>query len=598
VSIPDSTRDRKDDSPHKERVGVGSPNRLDLTAAGVGIVLAGGFLEVAVHLFRRHVLHGFTFLSVDSVWMTPLCALLLTLPLLGGMALAREVVPRRVGWRLIVGVPTALATFSLLFLVLHNTVHVAAQALLAAGLGHAVGRLAARRPDRARTIVGRASVVIGATFVCVTAGVPLWQTIREGRAIGALAPLPPATPNVLLIILDTVRAASLGLYGYSRPTTPNLERWAARGVVFQRAYAAAPWTLPSHASIFTGQWPTDLSADWERSLDRRQRTLAEVLSDRGFATAGFTANLHYTGRESGLARGFLHYEDFLTRPRQVLLSSGTAQWIREYRSGWKTAHRISIRKYAGRVSAQFLNWIDRPRTAPFFAFLNYYDAHLPYSGSEDWRAKFRAGGGARDEYDAAIATLDVALDSLFGQLERRGVLDQTVVIVASDHGEMLGEHRMKEHGNSLYREELEVPLLMWGPGVPAGIRVTQPVSLRDLAATIAGLAGAADAGLPGQSLSGTWLGAQAGAQADSVSPAFARVTRPRNVEAGTPVANGTMVSIVEGTLHYIRDGAGTEQLFDLVTDSGEMRNLAASPGDSVSLRRLRSLTNRLIAGSR
>ena len=594
MSIPDSTRDRNDDPPHKERIGVGSPSRLDLIAAGVGIVLAGGFLEVAVHLFRRHVLHGFSYMSVDSVWMTPLCALLLMLPLLGVMALAREAVPRRVGWRLIVAVPTAAATFSLLFLLMHNKLHVAAQALLAVGVGNSLGQLAARVPLRTRSMVRRAAVVFGAAFACLAAGAPTWQRMREGRAVGALAPLPPGTPNVLLIILDTVRSASLSLYGYSRPTTPNLERWAERGVVFQRAYSTAPWTLPSHASMFTGHWPNELSADWNKSLDRGQRTVAELLSDRGFATAGFTANLFYTARESGLARGFQRFEDFVTRPRQLLLSSGAGQAIQEYRSGWKPARWGNVRKHAGLITNQFLTWLDKPRRAPFFAFLNYFDAHIPYAGSEEWRTKFRAGGGPRDDYDAAIATLDGALDSLFRQLERRGVLDQTVVIVASDHGEMLGEHGIREHGNGLYRQELEVPLLMWGPGIPAGVRANQPVSLRDLAATISDLAGAGDAGVPGASLASTWQDGKA----DSASQVFAWVTRPRNVEPGTPVAKGTMVSSVEGSLHYIRDGAGMEQLFDLVADSAEMRNLAGTTADSAALQRLRSITHFLLPGSR
>jgi hypothetical protein len=127
-----------------------------------------------------------------------------------------------------------------------------------------MGRVAARHPVLARTLTRRGAVLFGVVLLVLAVGMPRWQVVKEQRSVAALASLPPETPNVLLIILDTVRAASLGLYGYDRPTTPNLERWASRGVTFERAFAPAPWTLPTHASLFTGQWPHELSADWEK----------------------------------------------------------------------------------------------------------------------------------------------------------------------------------------------------------------------------------------------------------------------------------------------------------------------------------------------
>ena len=113
-----------------------------------------------------------------------------------------------------------------------------------------------------------------------------------------------------LIVWDTVRASNLSLYGYGRPTTPNLERLAGRGVRFDLAFSTSSWTLPSHASLFTGRWPHELGVDWKSPLRDDVPTLAEYLASQGYDTAGFAANLDYCSRETGLARGFAHYEDF------------------------------------------------------------------------------------------------------------------------------------------------------------------------------------------------------------------------------------------------------------------------------------------------
>ena len=132
-------------------------------------------------------------------------------------------------------------------------------------------------------------------------------------------PLPSGDPpNVLLIVLDTVRADRLSLYGYRRPTSPTLERLAKRGIRFDEARATAPWTLPSHASMFTGRWPHELDVNWHTPLGTKFPTLAEYLGSRGYATAGFVANVHYCSYEFGLDRGFTHYEDYVLEPMTPL----------------------------------------------------------------------------------------------------------------------------------------------------------------------------------------------------------------------------------------------------------------------------------------
>ena len=139
-------------------------------------------------------------------------------------------------------------------------------------------------------------------------------------------PLPPAnSPNVLLIVLDTVRADRLSLYGYERPTTPNLERLSKRGIRFDRARATAPWTLASHASMFTGHWPHELVTEWMTPLQGNLPMLAEYLGAHGYATAGFVANVLYCSQNSGLARGFTHYEDYILEKLAPLRTSGLVE---------------------------------------------------------------------------------------------------------------------------------------------------------------------------------------------------------------------------------------------------------------------------------
>ena len=150
---------------------------------------------------------------------------------------------------------------------------------------------------------------------------------RLGLAREAGRPLPPAnSPNVLLIVLDTVRADHLSLYGYERPTTPNLEQLGKRGIRFDKARATAPWTLPSHASMFTGRWPHELGEKWMTPLRGNFPTLAEYLGDRGYATAGFVANVGYCSQETGLARGFTHYEDYVLEKLAPLRTSGLVEY--------------------------------------------------------------------------------------------------------------------------------------------------------------------------------------------------------------------------------------------------------------------------------
>ena len=243
------------------------------------------------------------------VWLVPLINLVLFLGIGVLLALATRRWPRRAGWwspRLII----ALAIFPVLMLA-GRTIYLEAWLLVALGIAFRLAPVLERHPAPAPALAGaERSRPAGAGRCSRRAG----SSAAIGSSSGAkrAVPCPAAgSPNVLLIVLDTVRADHLSLYGYPRPTTPNLERLARRGIRFDQARAAAPWTLASHANMFTGRWPHELAIEWTCPLREDVPTLAEHLGSLGYATAGFAGNTFYCSYDSGLDRGFTHYEDYV-----------------------------------------------------------------------------------------------------------------------------------------------------------------------------------------------------------------------------------------------------------------------------------------------
>jgi arylsulfatase A-like enzyme len=604
------------------------PASLVLWAAWFGLL--GGTLELAAFLLKCHVLDPRNYnVSRHYPWMFPLAGVLLAvLPALV-LAAAARLRPGRIPARLALAAVSFLPFLGLLF---RGPIYTLACLALAAGFAYQTARYLAARVDRFDRLVrtslpGLLGLLALTAALCSARGA--WPAHREPAARSTSG---PGARNVLLIVLDTVRAQSLGLYGYHRPTTPNLRRIAARGVRFDQAYSTAPWTAPSHASMFTGRWHHELSIGWKRPLDGSRPTLAEFLSSHGYDTAGFVANTSYCSYETGLSRGFAHYEDYDVTPRAVLLCSALVQRTANF---FHTHPRLSSRlgsislmssdrKSAARINADFLRWLSRRGDRPFFAFLNYFDAHHPYfspeSDADDEPARFRGSheeyrlisnwwemdkrslgereiGLARDSYDRCITYLDRQIGRLFDDLERRGVLDQTLVVITADHGEHLGEQRLFGHGCSLYRPELHVPLLVVGPGlVPEGRVVRDPVSLRDLAATITDQLGLRDeAPFPGTSLAQNWGSDRGSLLAQEPRPVLSEVESPPDDDPNfglSPASRGPMRSLVGWGYHYIRGSDGREELYNLEADPQEGRNLARSPLVTAMLQRFRASASR------
>jgi arylsulfatase A-like enzyme len=456
----------------------------------------------------------------------------------------------------------------------------------------------------------------------VVAGDWLKQRCEAARA------LPPAgSPNVLLIVLDTVRADRLSLYGYQRATTPNLERLARRGIQFDAARATAPWTLPSHASFFTGRWAHELDVEWLTPVRTSFPMLAEYLGSRGYATAGFVGNVGYCSYESGLGRGLTHHDDYkLTRlsflRSAVFLDKFLTLLLRfdlryEGDPPFYLTDSINywfysdLRSDASSISGAFVDWLARrPEPArPFFAFLNYFDAHAPYRLPVGATARIGPPPLTRDElrivynvwaqidrltlpqryldlgrdaYDNCIAYVDEQLGSVFHELERRQLMEPTLVLVLSDHGEGLGEHELFDHGESLYSTEVRVPLLILLPGVgqPA-LKVREVVSLRDVPATVVELVGlSAGAPFPGRSLVRFWRGSPAASDTADSAIALSELFRPNPIDPNrgrAPARRGPLLSLAEGDFLYIRNqGDGTEELYNAREDPRELTNRASN----------------------
>jgi arylsulfatase A-like enzyme len=553
--------------------------------------LGTGIAEVTLMAIRKFALHRFLFLSTDAVWMAPVADTILFVLAGLGLLLLRVILPRRLPLPpvLLFG---ALTTFTLLLM--YGPLSRIAAGIIALGVGVQAARMTGRWSEGFLRLVRRTTPVMAAMVLLAGLGVRTLISASGRRSAGAVTAATRGAPNVLLIVLDTVRAWSLGIYGYPRATTPELVRWMSDGTRFQTVLSTAPWTLPSHATLFTGRYPHELSAGWLSPLDGAQPTLAEVLSARGYASAGFVANTTYCSYESGLARGFGHFEDYPVSLPQLMFSSSLGKYL----AGSRFTRRKLLRVSADDINHRVLGWLDRrPSDRPFFVFLNYLDTHNPYqppapydtlfsdAGAERYLEAIREDTPARmwtpearraavDKYDESLAYLDATLGRLFAELKQRGLWDNTVVIVTSDHGEEFGEHNVFFHGNSLYRPALDVPLLVRFPGrVPAGRLVTTPVSLKDLAATVVDLSGDSTARLPGRSLARFWNGSIPDSAASSDTLLMELGYSPR-LPKSTPIARGPMKSVVLNGYRLIRYGDGQLELYDFARDTMENHDLA------------------------
>jgi len=392
----------------------------------------------------------------------------------------------------------------------------------------------------------------------------------------------PDAPSILLVTLDTTRADHLGCYGYDKPTTPHIDRLAADGTRFTRAYAVTSWTLPSHASLFTGKYPSahgamyaadgklrlsqGIGGPWDNyganPMSYEETTLAEALGKAGYATGAAVAG-PWLKRVFGLGKGFDVYDD--------------ANFVGSERLG----------QLFGRpgedVSRAAIEFIDDNKGDAFFLFLNYYDPHQPLTPPDEYARRFWSESLPRQGtpeyarfqlamYDAAIQYTDYHLGRVIEHLKELGLYEDMWIIVTADHGELYGENDTWGHGDSLSEPEINIPLIIKEPGADRPRRIDDtPVQQTDILPLL---------------LTRLGLPVPANVQGQPIPrvdhPIFAEVyPLPHMNEGGKkgPRQLGDFRTLIEGRYKYVWSSRGNHALYDLELDPLERENLLALQGE-------------------
>ena len=357
----------------------------------------------------------------------------------------------------------------------------------------------------------------------------------------------PERPNILLYVVDALRADALGVYGATSARTPAIDALAREAFVVEHAYSAASWTKPSVATLFTSLYPMThgLGARfYSDQLPAAAWTLQQALAANGYATAQFSAN-PFTGALSNLDHGF---DATMMTPRIT-----------------ETAPEARLAVRASAIHERLVAWLSARRHQRFFAYVHPVDTHPPF-----------AVGGAtpREAYDASLAALDQQIDALRRNLAKLGLDRNTFFVLTADHGEAFGEHGREGHGQSVYDEEVRVPLILYWPAGFSTGRKWEPVHHVDLAPTILGAAGLAIPDhLQGRSF---W---RVGGSPDRSPVVVTRSIYPEDIDSPL-IDRAEAVAIVDYPWKLIRselpDGRRTLELYQLASDPGERQDRSAA----------------------
>lgn len=448
--------------------------------------------------------------------------------------------------------------------------------------------------------------LVAAAVVALVWGHPFSTAPFAAPDGGATAPA--GAPDVILLSLDTTRADHMSTYGYHRETSPRLTEFSQDALNFVEARSPAQWTVPGHASMLTGKFPSSHGAHyaggWHSGplisgrrrvfpLSEEHATMAELLSERGWATGGFVANFANLYRGFGMAQGFHYYED-----HPSLLLRPVPHAVRLAQRFSPTSFKKPFRS-ARQLNAAALNWLDGlSEGRPAFVFINYLEPHHwlaaePYDlwardlpGAERLALKglfthaIPAGLTPEEQafvtanYDGQILAMDEAIGEFVEALKRRGRYENALIVVTSDHGELLGEHDQVGHGGRMmYEGLLHVPLIVKlpGPDRPRG-EITEQVQIIDILPTVLKAIGAelpaAVEGEPLQQVTHTNLAEE------HINPEFVAVYGN--------VYNRALRVVYDGPHKLIVTSQGERLLFDLGKDPDEMRNRATEDPERVA----------------
>lgn len=430
-------------------------------------------------------------------------------------------------------------------------------------------------------------------------------------------------PNIVLIVLDTARAQSFSCHGYGRQTTPNIDRIAREGMLFENAVSPSPWTLPAHASLFTGMYPSAHGChEKHKFLSPDLDTLPRMLQRCGYRTIGISSNTWISG-SFGFDRGFdRFFNAWQLVQSETDIADPSAKGIEKYRRAADLLLRGNAlvnasnavygkffwRRYdygARRINRMLKRLIGREAACgrPFFLFVNYLEPHLLYKAPEPFLGKFLPAGsskrealsvnqdawsymgglvpmGARDRelltalYDEELAYLDHRIGQLYGFLKEAGTLDNTLLVLTSDHGENIGDHGLMDHQYCLYDSLLKVPLILRYPEACApGSRCGRVVQTTDVLPTVLEIvAGQSESPIQGKSL----------LQEDGERFAFSEyhgpqptveVMREHYPRGDFSRYDRSLFSIRSSEWKYIGASNGVDELYNVVEDPEETQNV-------------------------
>ncbi len=575
----------------------------DVLAVALTLGLAGGIIEGPGHILiqRLNLLDNVWY---AILWIAPVFnGLLVALVGLAAWAVILLFPQRPLARRLAIFVVVLAACLPWVVLLLKEWIHTYAILFLVLGLTTAITRWLTRG-DGAGVRVCRRSVgwLIAATALLFF-GVEGGAWLHERNGVANLPAAPPSAPDIIVVVVDALRADHVSAYGYSRPTSPHIDRLAAEGVLFEQAYSTTSYTLPSHASILTGLYPDQHGVEWltpRAHASGAYPTLAETLKNRGYRTGAFSGNTFWFTRAQGFGRGFLHFDDFFDSIADRILRTAYGRMVTVM--GQKLGigfEDIPARKRAPATNKAVLDWLDRDVVHPNLVVINYMDVHDPYLPPAPFRTRFSTqvdpGGrlnwllhvpptltadelqGEIDAYDGAIAFVDEQIGALTAAVRQRQRGRDLLVVLTSDHGDEFFEHGHFLHARDLYREVIHVPLIVWSPGrVTGGIRIAEPVSNAAIPSTLMRFLDPADRTFSGSGapLQPLWETPDvAGLQPLPMAMLRQRPWAPK----GDPVHDGSLWSVMSPLWHYIEHTAHGPELYRWPSDLREATNVAGDP---------------------
>jgi len=437
---------------------------------------------------------------------------------------------------------------------------------------------ARRRLGRTAPTVSWAVAMLAAAVTFVTCYFGYRAGIVENRSSTKLTGAPLC--NILLVTLDTTRADFLGCYGNPIVQTPTLDALAADGVLFDHAISQAPTTTPSHCSLMTGTYASRNGAINGAAMRGDLPTLAEVLQENGYDTAAFVSSTMVRSTNSGLDRGFDYYEDSMCLWTPLLRHDEAQFVVAFYLLARLQGNQVPARV----VSDRAVEWLNRPREAPFFCWLHYYDPHDPYRAPEPYRNMYQGKippdpiqHRPVDRYAGEITYVDAQLGRVIESLKARGLYDDATIVVTADHGEAFGEKHGEQiefgHGNHLYDTTQHVPLLVKLPGgAGAGRRVEDVVQLADVAPTLVELLGGV---FPDTCQGHSFAVLLRGGQRSEPGVAYSeRVKLPHFGDDADSSSSQRLMAMRTLKLKYICDDSRQRQeMYEVFDDPGETVNI-------------------------